>query len=40
MHYLKLEWSHGEGNLVHTGFPTAMAFVDAAIDRDEGVLIQ
>lgn len=40
MHYLKLEWSHGEGDLVYTGFPAAMAFVDAAIDRDEGVLIQ
>lgn len=40
MHYLKLQWSHGEGDLVQTGFPTAMAFVDAALERDEGVLIQ
>lgn len=40
MHYLKLEWSHGETNLVQAGFPTAMAFVDAALEREEGVLIQ
>ena len=40
MHYLKLEWSHGETDLVQAGFPAAMAFVDAALDREEGVLIQ
>jgi tyrosine-protein phosphatase MSG5 len=40
MHYLKLEWSHGETDLVQTGFPSAMAFVDAALEREEGVLIQ
>jgi len=40
MHYLKLEWSHGETDLVQNGFPSAMAFVDAALEREEGVLIQ
>jgi tyrosine-protein phosphatase len=40
MHYLKLEWSHGEADLVQKGFPAAMAFVDAALEREEGVLIQ
>lgn len=40
MHYLKLDWSHGESDLVEKGFPMAMAFVDAALERDEGVLIQ
>ncbi|KAF9240956.1 phosphatases II [Melanogaster broomeanus] len=35
----ELEWSHGQRDLVTTGFPTAMAFVDAALDRKEGVLI-
>lgn len=40
MHYLKLDWSHGETDLVHKGFPTAMGFVDAALEREEGVLIQ
>ncbi|KIJ21585.1 hypothetical protein PAXINDRAFT_64548 [Paxillus involutus ATCC 200175] len=39
MHYLKLDWSHGQRDLVTDGFPTAMAFVDAALDRNEGVLI-
>ncbi|KAF9229495.1 hypothetical protein BS17DRAFT_771536 [Gyrodon lividus] len=39
MHYLKLEWSHGQRDLVTNGFPTAMAFVDAALERNEGVLI-
>ncbi|KAG6333610.1 hypothetical protein ID866_5481 [Astraeus odoratus] len=39
MHYLKLQWSHGEKHLVNEGFPTAMAFVDAALARNEGVLI-
>jgi tyrosine-protein phosphatase MSG5 len=40
LHYLKLEWSHGQSDLVHRGFPEAMAFVDEALDRGEGVLIQ
>ncbi|KAH7915364.1 phosphatases II [Hygrophoropsis aurantiaca] len=39
MHYLKLLWSHGQSDLVQEGFPTAMAFVDAALQRNEGVLI-
>lgn len=39
MHYLKLQWSHGEKHLVDDGFPTAMTFVDAALARNEGVLI-
>lgn len=40
MHYLKLPWSHGQADLVQEGFPTAMTFVDAALNRHEGVLIQ
>lgn len=40
MHYLKLDWSHGEADLVSKGFPLAMAFVDAALQREDGVLIQ
>ena len=39
-HYLKLNWSHGQRDLVSDGFPTAMAFVDAALQRSHGVLIQ
>lgn len=39
IHYLKMQWSHGERHLVSEGFPTAMAFVDAAVARSEGVLI-
>ncbi|KAF8559257.1 hypothetical protein OG21DRAFT_1503162 [Imleria badia] len=39
MHYLKLSWSHGQRDLVTHGFPTAMAFVDAALQRNQGVLI-
>ncbi|EGN96090.1 hypothetical protein SERLA73DRAFT_185626 [Serpula lacrymans var. lacrymans S7.3] len=39
MHYLKLMWSHGQSDLVNEGFPMAMAFVDAALERNEGVLI-
>ncbi|KAF9270403.1 hypothetical protein L218DRAFT_993023 [Marasmius fiardii PR-910] len=39
MHYLKLQWSHGQQNLVADGFPSAMEFTDAAIKRSEGVLI-
>lgn len=40
MHYLKLPWSHGQADLVHEGFPAAMAFVDQALERGDGVLIQ
>jgi tyrosine-protein phosphatase MSG5 len=40
MHYLKLPWSHGQQNLVQEGFPAAMEFTDAALDRGDGVLIQ
>ena len=40
MHYLKLPWSHGQKNLVHEGFVDAMAFVDAALERGDGVLVQ
>ncbi|KAK0481938.1 hypothetical protein IW261DRAFT_1418903, partial [Armillaria novae-zelandiae] len=39
MHYLKLMWSHGQQDLVASGFPAAMAFTDAALDRGDGVLI-
>ncbi|OSX67637.1 hypothetical protein POSPLADRAFT_1064198 [Postia placenta MAD-698-R-SB12] len=39
MHYLKLPWSHGQADLVHEGFPAAMAFVDQALERGDGVLI-
>jgi tyrosine-protein phosphatase len=40
MHYLKLQWSHGQQDLVHKGFPAAMTFTDAALSRGDGVLIQ
>ena len=40
MHYLKLNWSHGQSDLVLDGFVSAMNFVDAALDRGDGVLIQ
>ncbi|KAJ7071311.1 hypothetical protein C8F01DRAFT_1206845 [Mycena amicta] len=39
MHYLKLQWSHGQQNLVEQGFPQAMTFTDAALERGDGVLI-
>ncbi|KIY65505.1 phosphatases II [Cylindrobasidium torrendii FP15055 ss-10] len=39
MHYLKLMWSHGQQNLVNSGFSDGMAFVDAARTRGEGVLV-
>ncbi|KAF9015341.1 hypothetical protein BDQ17DRAFT_1395650 [Cyathus striatus] len=39
MHYLKLQWSHGQQDLVQSGFQEGMAFTDAALDRGEGVLI-
>lgn len=40
MHYQKLPWSHGQSDLVHDGFKSAMAFIDAALERGDGVLIQ
>lgn len=40
MHYLKLQWSHGQQDLVHSGFPEAMAFTDTALERGDGVLVQ
>jgi tyrosine-protein phosphatase MSG5 len=40
MNYLKLPWSHGQPELVKDGFVSAMAFVDSARQRGEGVLIQ
>ncbi|KAJ2914238.1 hypothetical protein MD484_g6172, partial [Candolleomyces efflorescens] len=39
MHYLKLEWSHGQQDLVNNGFQAAMSFVDDALSRSEGVLV-
>ncbi|KAF5377527.1 hypothetical protein D9615_005243 [Tricholomella constricta] len=39
MHYLKLQWSHGQQDLVDVGFQAAMAFTDAALERGEGVLV-
>jgi len=40
MHYLKLQWSHGQHDLVQDGFKAGMAFSDAALVRGEGCLIQ
>ena len=40
MYYLKLQWSHGQQNLVNDGFQSGMAFADAALKRGEGCLIQ
>lgn len=40
MHYLKLSWSHGQPDLVRDGFPKAMAFIDSALERGDGVLVQ
>jgi tyrosine-protein phosphatase len=40
MHYLKLQWSHGQQDLVDVGFQAGMSFTDAALERGEGVLIQ
>jgi tyrosine-protein phosphatase len=40
MHYLKLAWSHGQADLVRSGFAEAMNFVDEALNRHHGVLIQ
>ncbi|TFK57371.1 hypothetical protein OE88DRAFT_125198 [Heliocybe sulcata] len=39
MHYLRMAWSHGQSDLVHSGFPEAMNFVDQALERGDGVLI-
>ncbi|KAF8912844.1 hypothetical protein CPB84DRAFT_1670889 [Gymnopilus junonius] len=39
MHYLKLQWSHGQQDLVHDGFKAGMVFVDASLKRGEGCLI-
>ncbi|KAF9480065.1 hypothetical protein BDN70DRAFT_651182 [Pholiota conissans] len=39
MHYLKLQWSHGQQNLVEEGFKDGMAFADAALQRGDGCLI-
>ena len=40
MHYLKLQWSHGQQDLVDDGFRAGMAFADAALARGQGCLIQ
>lgn len=40
MHYMKLPWSHGQPDLVKDGFNTAMAFIDSALHRGDGVLVQ
>jgi len=40
MYYLKLQWSHGQQNLVNDGFQAGMTFADAALKRGEGCLIQ
>lgn len=40
IHYLKLDWSHGQQDLVNSGFKTAMTFVDAARQYGHGVLVQ
>jgi hypothetical protein len=40
MHYLKLPWSHGQPDLVNIGLPAAFEFVDQALARGDGVLIQ
>ncbi|KDR85175.1 hypothetical protein GALMADRAFT_54089 [Galerina marginata CBS 339.88] len=39
MHYLKLQWSHGQQDLVDDGFKAGMAFADAALNRGEGCLV-
>lgn len=40
MHYLKLQWSHGQKDLVNDGFQAGIAFSDAALARGDGVLVQ
>ncbi|QRV90920.1 Dual specificity phosphatase, catalytic domain [Ceratobasidium sp. AG-Ba] len=37
--YIHLPWSHGQSDLVKSGFPTAMSFVDHARRKGQGVLI-
>ncbi|EUC53815.1 dual specificity phosphatase, catalytic domain protein [Rhizoctonia solani AG-3 Rhs1AP] len=37
--YIHLPWSHGQSDLVRSGFPTAMSFVDHAQRKGQGVLI-
>jgi len=39
MHYLKLQWSHGQQDLVDIGFHDGMSFTDAALERGECVLV-
>ncbi|KAL9716070.1 tyrosine/serine/threonine protein phosphatase [Leucoagaricus gongylophorus] len=39
MHYLNLQWSHGQKDLVNDGFQAGMAFADAAFARGDGVLV-
>ena len=40
MRYLKLQWSHGQQDLVEHGFQEAMQFTDSALQRSEAILIQ
>lgn len=40
IHYLKMPWSHGQADLVRSGFAEAMQFIDEALARHEGVLVQ
>lgn len=40
MHYLKLQWSHGQQDLVQKGFQEGFAFADAALQRGDGCLVQ
>ncbi|CAE6335517.1 unnamed protein product [Rhizoctonia solani] len=37
--YIHLPWSHGQSDLVKSGFPSAMSFVDHAQRKGQGVLI-
>ncbi|CAE6429412.1 unnamed protein product [Rhizoctonia solani] len=37
--YIHLPWSHGQSDLVKSGFPSAMSFVDHARRKGHGVLI-
>ncbi|KAG8949947.1 hypothetical protein FRC03_000189 [Tulasnella sp. 419] len=39
INYLHLPWSHGQADLVSSGFPIAFEFVDDSIRRGKGVLI-
>jgi tyrosine-protein phosphatase len=40
LRFLKLDWSHGQKNLLKEGFPNAFAFVDESRASGYGVLIQ